>query len=105
MRVLDYGAGRGAMALELKKRGADVVAVEPFGCDYLIELGVSAYRDLSDLPAHGVYGAGTERSSALRLGAGQRNAYWHLAAKRDRRRRALVRRRSLLCLPRDERIR
>jgi 2-polyprenyl-3-methyl-5-hydroxy-6-metoxy-1,4-benzoquinol methylase len=51
MRVLDYGAGRGAMALELKKRGADVVAVEPFGCDYLIELGVSAYRDLSDLPA------------------------------------------------------
>lgn len=29
MRVLDYGAGRGAMALELKKRGADVVAVEP----------------------------------------------------------------------------
>jgi 2-polyprenyl-3-methyl-5-hydroxy-6-metoxy-1,4-benzoquinol methylase len=27
MRVLDYGAGRGAMALELKKRGADVVAV------------------------------------------------------------------------------
>jgi SAM-dependent methyltransferase len=39
------------MALELKKRGADVVAVEPFGCDYLIELGVSAYRDLSDLPA------------------------------------------------------
>ena len=35
MRVLDYGAGRGGMALELKKRGADVVAVEPFGCDYI----------------------------------------------------------------------
>jgi SAM-dependent methyltransferase len=51
MRVIDYGAGRGAMSLELKRRGADVVAIEPFGCDYLIELGVSAYRDLSDLPA------------------------------------------------------
>jgi SAM-dependent methyltransferase len=51
LSVMDYGAGRGAMALELARRGADVVAVEPFGCDYLTELGVSAYRDLSDLPA------------------------------------------------------
>lgn len=51
MRILDYGAGRGAIALELKRRGADVIAVEPFGCDYLIELGLSAYRDLIDLPA------------------------------------------------------
>jgi 2-polyprenyl-3-methyl-5-hydroxy-6-metoxy-1,4-benzoquinol methylase len=51
MRVLDYGAGRGAMALELAKRGADVIAVEPFGHDYLVSVGVSAYRDLFDLPA------------------------------------------------------
>jgi 2-polyprenyl-3-methyl-5-hydroxy-6-metoxy-1,4-benzoquinol methylase len=51
MRVLDYGAGRGAMTLELQKRGADVTAVEPFGHDYLVSLGVSAYRDLCDLPA------------------------------------------------------
>jgi SAM-dependent methyltransferase len=51
MRVLDYGAGRGTMALELRKRGADVVAVEPFGHDYLVTLGVSAYRDFFDLPA------------------------------------------------------
>jgi len=50
-RVLDYGAGRGAMALELKKRGADVVAVEPFGHDYLVSLGVSAYADRVDLHA------------------------------------------------------
>jgi hypothetical protein len=50
-RVLDYGAGRDAVALELEKRGADVVAVEPFGHDYLVSLGVSAYRDLFDLPA------------------------------------------------------
>src|SRR5258708_18074724 len=51
MRVLDYGAGRGAMSLELKKRGADVVAIEPFGSDYLIKLGIPAYRDLSELAA------------------------------------------------------
>jgi 2-polyprenyl-3-methyl-5-hydroxy-6-metoxy-1,4-benzoquinol methylase len=51
MHVLDYGAGRGTMALELKKRGADVVAVEPFGHDYLVSQGVSAYRDLFDLPS------------------------------------------------------
>ena len=38
MRVLGYGAGRAAIARELDRRGADVVAVEPFGCDYLIEL-------------------------------------------------------------------
>jgi hypothetical protein len=50
-RVLDYGVGRGAVALELEKRGADVVAVEPFGHDYLVSLGVFAYRDLFDLPA------------------------------------------------------
>jgi len=51
LRVMDYGAGRGAMALELRRWGADVVAVEPFGCDYLLDLGVSACRDLSDPPA------------------------------------------------------
>jgi hypothetical protein len=37
MRVLDYGAGRAAVARELDRRGGDVVAVEPFGCDDVIE--------------------------------------------------------------------
>src|SRR6478672_9207674 len=49
-RVLDFGAGRGAMALELKRRDADVVCVEPFGCEYLARLGISTYTDLVDLP-------------------------------------------------------
>lgn len=50
MRILDFGAGRGAMTLELMKRGAKLVAVEPFGYQFLAEHGVSVYRDLADLP-------------------------------------------------------
>jgi 2-polyprenyl-3-methyl-5-hydroxy-6-metoxy-1,4-benzoquinol methylase len=50
MRILDFGAGRGAMTLELTKRGAKLVAVEPFGYDFLAERGVSVYRDLTHLP-------------------------------------------------------
>jgi 2-polyprenyl-3-methyl-5-hydroxy-6-metoxy-1,4-benzoquinol methylase len=50
MRILDFGAGRGAMTLELRKRGARPVAVEPFGYDFLAERGVSVYRDLADVP-------------------------------------------------------
>lgn len=38
MRVLDYGAGRSAIAQELDRRGADVVAVEPFGCEPVPEI-------------------------------------------------------------------
>ncbi len=50
MRILDFGAGRGAMTLELMKRGAKLVAVEPFGYQFLAERGVSVYRDLAHLP-------------------------------------------------------
>jgi 2-polyprenyl-3-methyl-5-hydroxy-6-metoxy-1,4-benzoquinol methylase len=49
-RILDFGAGRGAMTLELMKRGAKLVAVEPFGYEFLAERGVSVYRDLAHLP-------------------------------------------------------
>ncbi len=38
------------MTRELIKRGADVVAVEPFGYDFLTQRGVLTYRRLSDLP-------------------------------------------------------
>jgi 2-polyprenyl-3-methyl-5-hydroxy-6-metoxy-1,4-benzoquinol methylase len=51
MRILDYGAGRGAMAGALITEGADVMAVEPFGYGFLRELGVSAYSDLSLVPS------------------------------------------------------
>ncbi len=51
MRILDFGAGRGAMSLELLKRGAEVVAVEPFGYDFLASRGISVYGDVSELPS------------------------------------------------------
>ncbi len=50
LRVLDYGAGRGAMSTALIDKGADVTAVEPFGCEFLTELGISAYRELEEVP-------------------------------------------------------
>jgi SAM-dependent methyltransferase len=49
-RILDFGAGRGAMTLALRQKGAQVVAIEPFGYDYLVKLGVSTYRELKELP-------------------------------------------------------
>jgi SAM-dependent methyltransferase len=49
-RILDFGAGRGSMALSLKQNGADVVAVERYGTDYLSNLGLATYSDLSELP-------------------------------------------------------
>lgn len=49
--ILDFGAGRGGMSLALKEEGANVVAVDPFGCDYLAKLGLTAYRKLDELPS------------------------------------------------------
>ena len=47
--ILDFGAGRGAMTIALLQKGAQVIAVEPFGYDRLVDLGVSTYRDLEGL--------------------------------------------------------
>ena len=52
MRILDFGAGRGAMALALREKGADVVAVEPSGSDHLTKLGLAAYSDMDKLPSN-----------------------------------------------------
>jgi 2-polyprenyl-3-methyl-5-hydroxy-6-metoxy-1,4-benzoquinol methylase len=51
-RILDFGAGRGAMSLALRAQGADVVAVDPFGRDYLARIGLVAYRELSEVPSN-----------------------------------------------------
>jgi 2-polyprenyl-3-methyl-5-hydroxy-6-metoxy-1,4-benzoquinol methylase len=50
-RVLDYGAGHGAMSLELQKRKARVVSVEPYGHEHLAALGIPTYRELDEIPA------------------------------------------------------
>jgi SAM-dependent methyltransferase len=50
MRILDFGAGRGSMSLEFMRRGAEVVAIEPFGHEFLNELGVRVYKDIDGLP-------------------------------------------------------
>ncbi len=51
-RILDFGAGRGAMASALREAGAEILAIEPFGSDYLKGLGFNAHRDLDELPSH-----------------------------------------------------
>jgi SAM-dependent methyltransferase len=50
LKVLDFGAGRGAMVRALKGLGADVFAVEPYGLDYLRSEGIAACATLDDLP-------------------------------------------------------
>ena len=50
MSILEVGAGKGAMALELESLGATVWAVEPYGYAELKALGVKVVRDESELP-------------------------------------------------------
>jgi 2-polyprenyl-3-methyl-5-hydroxy-6-metoxy-1,4-benzoquinol methylase len=50
LRILDYGAGRGAMIKVLLDSGADVYGVEPFGFELLRENGYKAFRSLNELP-------------------------------------------------------
>lgn len=51
LRILDFGAGTGAMAMALAERGADVHCVDRFAYPTLRELGHKAWRSIDDLPA------------------------------------------------------
>ena len=52
LRILDFGAGRGAMLRIFRNLGANVVGVEPYGITYLHDRGFEAYRDLSNIPGN-----------------------------------------------------
>jgi len=51
LRLLEFGAGTGALMRALDAAGAEVYGVEPFGYSLLKSNGLNAFRDLSDLPA------------------------------------------------------
>jgi SAM-dependent methyltransferase len=55
LKILEYGAGEGDLAQELAARGANVVAVEPYGLEVCKARGLAAFRSLDDLPAEGVF--------------------------------------------------
>ena len=50
-RILDFGAGTGALAVAVGQAGADVYAVEPYGHQGLIDMGLKAFADIDDVPA------------------------------------------------------
>jgi 2-polyprenyl-3-methyl-5-hydroxy-6-metoxy-1,4-benzoquinol methylase len=50
LRILDFGAGKGALMTALENEGAEVYGVEPYGHDRLREAGKKAYRMLGDIP-------------------------------------------------------
>lgn len=51
LKIVDFGAGRGDFANALKRSGAEVTCVEPFGFDYLKKQGLTVYREFTDLPS------------------------------------------------------
>jgi 2-polyprenyl-3-methyl-5-hydroxy-6-metoxy-1,4-benzoquinol methylase len=50
LRLLDFGAGTGALAAALEHAGADVYAVEPYGHRGLVDAGHNAFASLEDVP-------------------------------------------------------
>lgn len=50
LRILDFGAGRGAMLTALREAGADAAGIEPYGYDYLRSAGFTVYPDIESLP-------------------------------------------------------
>lgn len=51
LKILDFGAGFGDMSAYLSSKGANVVAVEPFGFEVCEAKGLSVYRSLEELLA------------------------------------------------------
>ena len=50
LRIIDFGAGTGAMSHALREQGAEVTSVDPFGYERLHAQGLTAYRSLSAIP-------------------------------------------------------
>ncbi len=51
LTLCDFGAGRGSMAQALIELGGEVIAIEPYGHEYLISRGIKTYKTLADVPA------------------------------------------------------
>ena len=49
LKILDFGAGRGAMSESLREMGASVECCEPYGYEYLNRQGFKVHRDLASL--------------------------------------------------------
>ena len=49
-KVMDFGAGRGALADALMAHGATAYGIEPYGQSYLQDKGIKTYAQLDDLP-------------------------------------------------------
>jgi len=49
MKILDFGAGRGDMMQALLEKGAEVVAVEPYGYDYLKARQHNVFHNLEEI--------------------------------------------------------
>jgi 2-polyprenyl-3-methyl-5-hydroxy-6-metoxy-1,4-benzoquinol methylase len=50
LKILDYGAGRGAMLTALQEAGVEAYGVEPFGCEYLRSRGLKAFATMDEIP-------------------------------------------------------
>ena len=48
-RILEFGAGKGSMMKELLSRNANVIGIEPFGCDFLNSQGFEVFPSLDDV--------------------------------------------------------
>ncbi len=50
LRIMDFGAGRGAVSTALREMRATPISIEPFGHEYLRARGHEPYPSLADLP-------------------------------------------------------